>query len=338
LLDIRSTDGVPDAGELATWSELVTADPDATVFHTPRFLITWLAVLGDRVEPRVRWVSRGGAVVGVVPEELEVVGSPGDPVRELRFLGGTEVTDYVGPVAAPADREAVAQAWIAALTDDPTWDRVLAAGLPADTGWPSLIEQYARQADLHVETETQDVCPRIELAGGPDAWLASLPSKRRHELQRKARKLARELGGFEVVTAPPDDPAGALGSFLELASQAGGAKGRFFVDDRMRAFFEALVDEFAPDGTLRIDRLVVAGRTAAATVSLVHGGVFGLYNSSFDQGTGTYAPGMVLITELVLDAARGGCTTFDLLRGDEPYKYRFGATERRLVRLTLTRS
>ncbi|MBW3664805.1 MAG: GNAT family N-acetyltransferase [Actinobacteria bacterium] len=338
MLDIRSVDGVPDARELTTWSELVAVDPDATIFHTPRFLRAWSAVLGDRVEPRLKWLSRDGAVVGVVPEELEDVGSSDRPVRELRFLGGTEVTDYVGPVAVPADRGAVAQAWTASLLDDPAWDRVVAAGLPEDTGWASLIEQHARSVGLSVQTETEDVCPRVDIADGPDAWLDSLGSKERHELQRKARKLARELGGLEVVTAPPDDALGALGSFLDLASQASGAKGRFFVDDRMRRFFGALVEEFAPDGTLRIDRLVVAGQTAAATVSLLHRGVFSLYNSSFDQGLGTYAPGMVLVTELVQDAARSGCATFDLLRGDEPYKYRFGATERRLVRLTLTRS
>lgn len=338
MLDIRSVEGFPDARELTTWSELVAADPDATIFHTPRFLRTWSAVLGDRVQPRVKWLSRAGALVGVVPEELQDVGSSDRPVRELRFLGGTEVTDYIGPVAAPTDRGAVAEAWTASLLEDPTWDRVVLAGLPEDTGWPSLVEQHARSVGLQVEIETENVCPRIDVADGPEAWLDALGSKHRHELQRKGRKLARELGGLEFVTAPPDDAIGALESFLDLASQASGAKGRFFVDDRMRRFFAALVEEFAPDGTLRVDRLVVAGRTAAATVSLLHRDVFSLYNSSFDQGLGTYAPGMVLVTELVQDAARSGCATFDLLRGDESYKYRFGATERRLVRLTLTRS
>jgi CelD/BcsL family acetyltransferase involved in cellulose biosynthesis len=36
-------------------------------------------------------------------------------------------------------------------------------------------------------------------------------------------------------------------------------------------------------------------------------------------------------------AADEGCHTFDLLRGDEPYKYRFGAVDRPLHTLTLLR-
>ena len=37
------------------------------------------------------------------------------------------------------------------------------------------------------------------------------------------------------------------------------------------------------------------------------------------------------------EAAGEGCRVFDLLRGDEPYKYRFGATDRRLERLMIAR-
>jgi CelD/BcsL family acetyltransferase involved in cellulose biosynthesis len=46
---------------------------------------------------------------------------------------------------------------------------------------------------------------------------------------------------------------------------------------------------------------------------------------------------MVLISELIERAADEGCATFDLLRGDEPYKYRFGAVDREVRTLTLVR-
>jgi CelD/BcsL family acetyltransferase involved in cellulose biosynthesis len=46
---------------------------------------------------------------------------------------------------------------------------------------------------------------------------------------------------------------------------------------------------------------------------------------------------MVLVWELIELATDEGCTTFDLLRGDEPYKYRFGAVDREVRTLTLVR-
>jgi CelD/BcsL family acetyltransferase involved in cellulose biosynthesis len=43
------------------------------------------------------------------------------------------------------------------------------------------------------------------------------------------------------------------------------------------------------------------------------------------------------VWELFGRAAPEGLTTFDLLRGDEPYKYRFGAVDRTLHTLSLVR-
>lgn len=63
------------------WSALVSADPAGTIFHTPAFL-------------KVYWEE-----FGEDPSSLLLAfGVEGDV---LRFLGGTEVTDYLGPVADP---------------------------------------------------------------------------------------------------------------------------------------------------------------------------------------------------------------------------------------------
>jgi CelD/BcsL family acetyltransferase involved in cellulose biosynthesis len=81
----------------------------------------------------------------------------------------------------------------------------------------------------------------------------------------------------------------------------------------------------------------VGGMPAAATVSLVQGREWGLYNSAFDSTLRQLAPGMVLVGELIKIAAQEGCEVFDLLRGDEPYKYRFGAQDRPVERVTIVR-
>jgi CelD/BcsL family acetyltransferase involved in cellulose biosynthesis len=49
------------------------------------------------------------------------------------------------------------------------------------------------------------------------------------------------------------------------------------------------------------------------------------------------APGIVLVNQLIELAAEDGCHVFDLLRGDEAYKYRFGAIDRPVERLTIVR-
>lgn len=313
------------------WRDLVADDPDATVFHTPDFLATWARTLAPGLTPRCRTLWEGDRLVGLAPETVERVGSAEGPRAVVRFLGGEEVTDYQGPVARPADRDRVADAYMAELAGDRTWDDLDLQGLGTG-GWADLLEDAAKRHGLEVlERARQDVCPRVDLHGGFDGYLERLPGKLRHEQRRKARKLSRDAGEVELVEAPPDEVRDRLSVFLDMAHEAEDEKARFFLDDDKRAFFGELADALAADGRFRLHVLEVGGLPGAATLSLVDGTEWGLYNSAFDQALTMLSPGIVLITHLLQVAADEGFEVFDLLRGDEPYKYRFGAEDRSLL-------
>ena len=61
-----------------------------------------------------------------------------------------------------------------------------------------------------------------------------------------------------------------------------------------------------------------------------------LYNSAYEPDVAEASPGIVLVSSLVADAIDRGHTRFDFLKGDEIYKFRMGAHERPLYRLTGT--
>lgn len=335
---LETHDGIPGGELRAAWAALVDMDPYGTVFHTPDYLELWHRELGKRAAARVRTVTRDGDLLGVIAEAHELEGSPTGPIEVIRFLGGTEVTDYLGPVSRPEDRDAVVGAYVDALAEDRDWDELVAGGLPEGSGWLEPLRAHAERTGLTIlEDVVEDVCPRVEMPETFEDYLATLPGRQRHEMKRKARKLARDVGDVELRQVAPEDIAEGLATFFEMASDGDGEKSRFFVNDDMQRFFHALAEAFAADGNFRLHLLDVAGAPAAATVSLVHGDEWGLYNSAFDQRLGMLAPGMVLIGELLRETAAEGLAVFDLLRGDESYKYRFGAEDRVLRRLTITR-
>lgn len=337
-IEVRTHDGLPGGSVRADWELLVEDDPDATVFHTPRYLQTWVSVLGDEVTPRIRTVHRGDRLIGLIPEGYARTGSPTGPVEVVRFLGGTEVTDYLGPVARREDRGDVVAAYLRELAHDVDWDEVVVGGLARDAGWAESFRTQASEAGLKIfSADVEDVCPRIDLSGGYEVYLDSLPGKQRHEMRRKSRKLARDAGEVRVADVAPDKVPDQLEVFFEMANETETEKARFFRKESMREFFRALAREFADDRIFRLHVLDVGARPAAATISLVWGGEWGLYNSAFDPSLRTLAPGMVLVSELIQQASREGNRVFDLLRGDEPYKYRFGAVDRPLDRLILVR-
>ena len=327
-----------DPALVAGWSALADADPGATLFQRPRFLTAWYEVLGGRSIVRSLEVRRDGAMIGFAPLSVEAVGSIGGPVELIRFLGGTEVTDYLGPLSAPADRGTVADALLAHLAEDRHWDELALTGLATDVGWHELLADAAKAHGLLVVERLEDgVCPRVDLTGGEDAWLGRLASRDRKEHVRKARKLERDAGPVEVVESSPGTLHRDVDAFLAQAVASFPDKSSFFQREDIVRWFHALVDVFGAERTLRLHHLDVGGIRAATTVSLVWGDTWGLYNSSFDPDLAALAPGAVLVGALAGIAAAEGHATLDLLKGDEAYKYRFGAVDRPLARLTVLR-
>jgi CelD/BcsL family acetyltransferase involved in cellulose biosynthesis len=314
------------------WSALVLADPAGTFFHTPDYLKLYWEEFGERPEHLLLAFAEDdhGEQVGAVA--FERLG------RTLRFLGGTEVTDYMGPVGLPDQQGSMSkELWSGLLTRD-DWDDADLRGLAEDNAWLGLLSAGASDQGLTVE-ETEDqngVAPYLPLAANWDAYLEDLPSKLRHEIKRKARKLEAETGPFRIVTATPETLIPFLDRFVELHRMSEGPKG-VFMQPGMEIFFRRLGESFGPRGIFRLTFIEVGGVKAAGTIGFSFGGTFFLYNSAFDRELQQLGPGMVLVGEDIRLAIEDGCGAFDLLKGDYTYKYRFGAHARAVRRLMVTR-
>jgi CelD/BcsL family acetyltransferase involved in cellulose biosynthesis len=62
------------------------------------------------------------------------------------------------------------------------------------------------------------------------------------------------------------------------------------------------------------------------------------YNAGIDPEARDLSPGVVLLERLVRRAIERGKCRVDLMRGDEPYKYEWGATDEPIQRLLVRRS
>jgi CelD/BcsL family acetyltransferase involved in cellulose biosynthesis len=314
------------------WSELVSRDPAGTFFHRPAYLKLYWEEFGETPEHLLLAFAEedDGTQVGAVAfERID---------EELRFLGGTEVTDYMGPVGIPDAQAEIAKALVGALTERDDWRSADLRGLPEDRTWLRLLSDAAMGAGLSVlEDEDQNgTAPYLTLPGSWDAYLEGLPAKLRHEIRRKANKLETEAGPYRILTADQGSVVSFLDRFVELHRLSVGPKGVFMVPG-MEIFFRRLAAAFLPEGIFRLTFIEVAGELAAGTIGFVCDGTSFLYNSAFDRSWGALAPGMVLVGEDIRRAIEEGCTVFDLLKGDYAYKYRFGAGPRRVRRLMVKR-
>jgi CelD/BcsL family acetyltransferase involved in cellulose biosynthesis len=313
------------------WSNLVTADPAGTFFHTPGFLKLYWEEFGQQPEHLLlAFAEEDGAQVGAVAfERID---------DTLRFLGGTEVTDYMGPVGVPELAGALAKELFAALARQNDWTTADLRGLAEDKPWLELLAEGAATQGFATEiTDDQNgVAPFLPVPGSYEEYLAALPSKLRHEIKRKARRLEAEVGPYGVTIAHEDTLEPFLDRFVELHHSSEGPKG-VFLQPGMEIFFRRLGEAFLPRGIFNLTFIEAGDRKLAGTIGFRFDGTFSLYNSAFDREWQHLSPGMVLVAEDIRIAIEGGCSVFDLLKGDYAYKYRFGAHPRAVKRLIVTR-
>jgi CelD/BcsL family acetyltransferase involved in cellulose biosynthesis len=313
------------------WSGLVQEDPAGTFFHQPSFLKLYWEEFGETSDDLLlAFAHDAGEQVGAVG--FERIGDT------LRFLGGIEVTDYLGPVARPAAKAAFVAALWTGLVGRDDWATADLWGITADSGWYELLGDAATAKGLSVEeaADHDGVAPFLDLAPTWDGYLASLPSKLRHEIRRKAKKLETDAGPFRIVTAGMQDLQPLLDRFVELHRLSEGPKGVFMVPG-MEIFFRRLGEAFLSSRAFQLNFIEVGGQLAAGTIGFRWADHFYLYNSAFDRSWGALAPGMVLVGEDIRLAIADGASGFDLLKGDYPYKYRFGAKARAVRRMVVTR-
>lgn len=310
-----------EAFRLPAWRALLDRDPRRSIFATPQWHRVWWEEFGSGKDLFVLVMGTGAATEAIVP--LYRKRAQGRAV--LRFVGGIDLTDYLGPVCAPGSHAAVAHSLLEWLVRSGVeWDEFDAHNLPVPAGFADHLVERADALGFDFDLEQEETAALLVLPPSWDGYLASLPSKERHELRRKRRRLEREHPDARVRRATAETLEADLKTFVEMHRGAQGHKGHFMRPE-IATFFERMARSFEPLGWLRLDLLEIGGRAVASTFGFELQGTFYLYNSAYEPDAARLSPGLVLVSELVRSSIEQGLEIFDFLRGPERYKYELGA-------------
>jgi hypothetical protein len=277
--------------------------------------------------------------------------TPVEPHAKAVFFGASYHADYATILAAPEDLPLVCEAVVEHLaTDEPpgethtmAWDvvdlRRLRCGDPAGEELAAAFGRREMSEDWTLNVEREDVCPVVTLPEGADldGYLGTLGKKARHEIRRKVRRA--EAAG-EVVLEDSPDPIADLPAFIDLHQRRWGQDGLFPPTpggDASRLYFRRLFELLAPDGTIRLAFLRVGDRRIAAGVHLETPDEFLYFNAGVDPDARELSPGVVMVARYVERALAAGKRRLDFLRGNESYKYEWGAADEPIQRLLVRR-
>jgi len=243
---------------------------------------------------------------------------------------GSGGADFLDVVAEPGYEEAVANAFARWFEGRRDW---LWIDLPqARPG--SVVERVPGVVASEGET-----CPFLVLPEDWETFRRGLGKSLRGNIGYYGRALAK-LGEVEVRTATAQTLETDLDAFFTLHQQRWRARWMpgAFADSGARAFHRDLAGRLVEQDRLRLHTLRLGGRPIAAIHCMVGGDETAYYLGGFDPEFARWSPGTVLTAHAIRTAIeRDGSRRFEFLRGDERYKYAWGAKDRRNRRFGLAR-
>ncbi|MCW5874759.1 MAG: GNAT family N-acetyltransferase [Anaerolineales bacterium] len=275
-----------------------------------------------------------GALVGIAPL-FSATGEDGK--TRLQLIGSHEIADYLDLICRPADLAAFTQAVVSALQADASWSELSFYNLLDESQSINALQAAAEASSLQFDEELLQACPYIALPASFDEYLESIDSKQAHELRRKMRKAARNVLPVTVeFISEAEQLDQALEDFFGLMAQE--QDKLEFLRPAMRAQMEAIAHTAFAGGWLQLIFLKVGKQRAAAYLNFDYDNRIWGYNAGFSNAHAQLSPGWIMMAEMMEWCIANSRSVFDFMRGDEEYKYRFGAVNRYVKRVTLRRS
>jgi CelD/BcsL family acetyltransferase involved in cellulose biosynthesis len=281
-----------------------------------------------------------GALRGIAPWYIERSALRG---RVLRPLGSGEIcSEYLSVLCDPAAEDAVLKALAGHLLDNKgdhrpdalAWDLLELEAVDAeDTTVAALVDRLSASG-CTIHHRPGMPCWRLDLTTGWGSYFASLGKHLRKDLRRLERNLIET--GRAVLRSPsgPEDLPRVMDIFVDLHQRRWTTVGKpgCFASPRFLAFFREVVPAMLRLGHLKFYWLEIDGKTVAAKYALLGDGVIYAYQGGVDPTATEYEPGKLILSAMLREEMGCGYREFDFLRGNEPYKARFGGKPRPMLR------
>jgi CelD/BcsL family acetyltransferase involved in cellulose biosynthesis len=324
------------------WNDLLKCSLNDNLFLTWEWVSTWSSMYLSRDELFVIAVYEEGSVVAIAPFWIQRRRTAGVvPVRVLRFLGSRGVcSDYLDVIVQKRGyTKWLDLIWNHLFGDLRShWDVLEYNDAPSDS---KALAHFYRSADednrcLNRQLVGSEVCPYMPLPQQPERLLENLSRTRRYTINHSRKRLG-DIGTLEVRTCRhPDQVQVELERLEELNTRSWRERGHLgsFHTREIIQFHSRLADISLRRERLLLCSLWAGDRYLGSFYGFAYNGVLYFYIMSVEKSDEKRVnTGDVLLTHCMEEGIRRGCRTFDFLRGDEPYKYRWTECDRRLLSL-----
>jgi CelD/BcsL family acetyltransferase involved in cellulose biosynthesis len=329
---------ISDPARLTTlrseWTELVGDSAADSLFLTWEWMSTWWKHHARGRRLALLAVREGRDLVGLAPLARRTTRPNTLASAWLEFLGsGVVGSDYLD-VILRRGREPLA---LSALSEalDSEGLRLDLVRVPAESAsMRTLAGSLSARGWLTLEALTH-VCPFIPLEGQTwESYLMTLGPSHRSTVRRRLRQAQAGAARFRIVDAVGERQP-AFDALVRLHGLRWGDRSETFCAPATVAFHEEMMAVALDRGWLRLGLLTQEGTPLAVVYGLRYRDTLYYFQSGFDPRHAAQSPGLVALGLSIKSALEEGVRRYDLLHGDEPYKFRWARAARTLSRVEL---
>jgi CelD/BcsL family acetyltransferase involved in cellulose biosynthesis len=335
------------------WRDLLPRCGQDEPTLAPEWVLPWWDVFGRHDERRlcVAELRTNGRLVGLAPlvtrrrRHRRVV-----PLRRLELVCCGEpwqdevLSEYVGVLAERDCEPEVARALVDAL-DAGAFGALDEFGIPAmssDDPLAAVLETELKRRGWRTALTPADDSPFAVLPSTFDAYLASLPARRRHSIRRAERDLAAWAGETLAVHVARD--AAGLAEGQQILARLHGERwqaaghGGAFRSSLFSQFHQQAMPQLLERGMLELLWLEAHGEPVAVLYNLLWKNKVYNYQSGrrMDLPAGL-RPGLAVHVAAIRRAVEHGRREYDFLGGAARYKLDFSTGTRQLLALEAAR-
>lgn len=321
------------------WDSVYEADPEGHFFISWTWLSKWL-------ESRKRWfvlaakpTADASDYVGFFPLKLNTRSRKGSGFHNNLSMAGADFADYTGFICTPEFKDRVIVAF-AEHIKTLNWSKLRLKHLFHSDERTRLFLRHFPEAEfaVHLTDRILDDSGDADLSRSPRVtlpadWESYLNDSLGSSTRQKARRFLRKVENseeFRITVADVETVERDLEILLQFwKTRWGSLKGKSI--DGILANNRKMLLHCFESGSLFLPVLWNGDKPLAALATLIDARRKSLrffIGGRDETFRGSPPPGFVLHAYSIRYAISNGFTTYDFLRGDEPYKYTFGAQDR----------
>lgn len=317
------------------WNELLNESAIRVPFLRHEYLVNWWQTLGGGEwttgELNIITARQDQALIGIAPLFL-TKNQDGQPA--LMLLGSIEISDFLDVIARSEHLAEFLDEMSTFLEQSVShWQVLDWYNVLSDSPTLAALKTAASQRGWQYKQEIYQPSPHIILPGNWEKYLLEqVDKKQRHEIRRKMRRAEQnDIPIRWYIVEDRNNLEAEVDTFLSLMEQDHHKE--HFLTPQMRVSFHATAQAAFDNGWLQLAFLTINGKKACGYFNFDYENQIWVYNSGLDFRFREYSPGWVLLGYLLQWANEHQRQAFDFMRGNEDYKYRFGAVNRQVIRV-----